>query len=130
MAKKIIGGVATTILSVALGIFEKVAEMKEWITKANADTFLILAIVLFVIGIGLLLWAFWPLIIKMVFHKNQGTQMDSKSCQPIIGIDAEESFINARGARIKNQDIGVKSKKSIIDMPNSEIRDERKTKNR
>jgi len=45
-----------------------------------------------------------------------------------IGIDAEESLIDAPGARIKNQDIGIKSRKSIINVPGSEIKDERKGK--
>lgn len=47
---------------------------------------------------------------------------------PVIGIDADESLVNAPGAKIKNQDIGIKSRKSIINIPGSEIRDERKGK--
>ena len=43
----------------------------------------------------------------------------SQKIQPTIGIDADESLIKAPKAKIINQDIGVKSRKSIIDIPDS-----------
>ena len=46
------------------------------------------------------------------------------------GIDAEGSIINAPRAKIRNQDIGIKSKDSKIDMPDSEITDDRPPKDK
>jgi len=46
--------------------------------------------------------------------------------QPTIGIDADDSLINAPSAKIINQDIGIKSTKSVINIPDSTIKDERK----
>ncbi|MFH1560781.1 MAG: hypothetical protein ABID84_05170 [Chloroflexota bacterium] len=83
-------------------------------------------------------WTYWRGENTGVYMcKNCRSQVDKATLKAhtdqgpsTIGIDADESLIIAPRAKIINQDIGIKSKKSIIDIPNSEIRDERQREDR
>jgi hypothetical protein len=72
--------------------------------------------------------AFMWLVSTLIYwlkNRHKKSSGSSQKIQPTIGIDAEESFINAPGAKISNQDISIKSKKSTINIPSSEIKDDR-----
>ncbi|MFH0941790.1 MAG: hypothetical protein V1823_02035 [Chloroflexota bacterium] len=73
MRRKVFGGIGTIVLSFAIYILQKVAEVKEMITKANADLFLMLSIGLFIIGISFVIWAYWAAINNVVFQRKTKT---------------------------------------------------------
>jgi hypothetical protein len=120
--------------------------MRRWLSAGTVTTG-----VLWVVGIavqvggwvnhriavaGLVFAALWTLVFLCYRLRNRGANTDRNSLEsddarptdgrPTVGIDAEGSIINAPKARIRNQDTAIKSRDSVINIPNADITDSRK----
>lgn len=87
-----------------------------------AKALVIVGFALMALGAILILFS---LILNWIGKRKAKQVLEAFPVAPTIGIEAEDSFINAPGAKIRNQDKSIVSKGSIINIPNSEIEDKR-----